>query len=90
MGLCTCFEELGGEGVFVNVLAISIALEWHWIHVFIIPDPICIIISNVQLVQGEATWYKSPINFFFSMFLEHSDFIDLFLKKIKWIIPTMC
>lgn len=43
-----------GEGLFVNVLAINIALGWHWIPVSIILDQICIIVSNVQLCYGEG------------------------------------
>lgn len=51
-GILQVFEDLGGW--VCECTCCHIALGWHWIHVSVIPGPICIIISNVK-----ATWCNS-------------------------------
>lgn len=59
------FWGIGGEGLFVNVLAISIAPGWHWIHVSIIPDAICILDKQcTTLLRGKLPGVKLLLNFF--------------------------
>lgn len=72
---CTCYQHSSG-----------VALDSCFYYS---RSNLCYYKQWTTLLRGRLPGVKVPLNFF-SVFLKHSDFIDPFLKKIKWIIPSMC